>query len=376
MPAILRSFAVLIPDGESPFALPVIQCLAKESNIQIHLLANCSWPRARFSKYVSKYHKHSVAQSNEERVKFLEELLQKEEIDVLLPVDEPSVRWVSEHRLHFERYTALAPIPQTKTFDKAVNKWTLAEWAVKEQLPCPTTLLFENNNSFVTKISELQFPVLIKPIQGSGGVGIAYFENKNRLMLGLKDRKEGSYIIQSYLKGYDIDCSVLAQDGVVLGYTIQKRCNTSKDGFAPAGNIDFVQQPEVFELVTKAVKKLNWSGVVHFDLRYDEDDDEIKIIEMNCRFWASTLASLVAGVNFPYIACRVALGHTVSCDGFTESRFVNGISALKILLKKYMGRSRVSDFFDASSLEFIKADFMPVLFDKFSRLFKTKKATN
>ncbi len=371
-----HTFTVLIPDGESPFALPVIQCLAKEPNIQIQILANCSWPRARFSKYVSKYHNYNDTEGNEKRVKFLEELLQREEIDVLMPVDEPTVRWVSAHRSHFEKYTALPPLPETETFDKAVNKWKLAEWALKEQLPCPVTLLYENNSSFEAKVSELQFPVLIKPIQGSGGVGIAFFENKTRLMQGLRDRKEDGYIIQAYLKGYDIDCSVLAQEGVILGYTIQKKCSDSKEGFAPAGNIDFVQQPEVFELVSKAVKKLNWSGIVHFDLRYDEECDEIKIIEMNCRFWASILASLRAGVNFPYIACRAALGYAVSCDGFVESRFVNSSAALKILLKKWTGRSQVDHFFDASSLEFIRADFMPVLFDKFGGFFKAKKTTN
>ncbi len=376
MSATSPAFTVLIPDGESPFALPVIQCLARKPNIRIQIVANCSWPRARFSKYVSKHHTYAVGKSDKERVRFLEELLQKEEIDVLLPVDEPGVRWVSEHRSHFEKYVALPPMPRTETFDKAVNKWMLAQWAVEERLPCPTTLLFEDSHSFSTDLSAFKFPVLIKPIRGSGGEGIAYFENKTRLMLGLENITEGDYIIQSYLKGYDIDCSVLAQDGVVLGYTIQKKCNDAREGFTPAGNIDFVQHPEVFDLVSKVVKKLDWSGIVHFDLRFDEEAQEIKIIEMNCRFWASVLASLSAGVNFPYIACRAALGDTVLCEGFTESRFVNTAAALRILLKKWTGRNNVGHFFDASSLEFIRADFMPVLFDKFGHFFKTKKAIN
>ena len=72
------------------------------------------------------------------------------------------------------------------------------------------------------------------------------------------------------------------------------------------------------EITKKLMKSLNWSGVANIDWRYDENNKVFKIIEINTRFWLSTDASSIAGVNFPYLYCLSSLGNEIKLQK-TES---------------------------------------------------------
>lgn len=65
------------------------------------------------------------------------------------------------------------------------------------------------------------------------------------------------------------------------------------------------------------------------DCRYDETTQTVNLIEINCRYWGSLLASLAAGVNFPYLACRMALGHQFDVPSYAKRRFVDAAAIVK-----------------------------------------------
>jgi len=52
---------------------------------------------------------------------------------------------------------------------------------------------------------------------------------------------------------------------------------------------------------------LQWSGIANVDIRYDKTSNTYKVIEINPRFWINTDASVVAGINFPYLCCLLTL---------------------------------------------------------------------
>jgi predicted ATP-grasp superfamily ATP-dependent carboligase len=374
-----ETITVLIPDGESELALPVLRCLGEMKNVRTCILSNDPWVRVRFSRHTNQFFIYPKEEGEERRLAVINDILKYKKIDVILPIDEPTIRLLSVHKETLLKQTSVVHLPLTDTFDVASNKWLLAEWLIKNRIPHPPTLLYCRDESFEKAISGFSFPVLIKPVRGSGGTGIKYFEDRKALYLYFKSHSDNvDYIVQSFIRGYDIDCSVLCSDGEVMASTIQKKIVNSLS-FGPSGSVDFFYDSCTYNVVKEVVKKLNWSGIVHFDLRYDDMDGQVKVIEMNPRYWASILGSLVAGVNFPYLACLTGLKRDIPDVKAHPIRIVDAEAALKLLIRGLFHKDKNIQDFDKSIFKISLKDPFPGLFklclqfyQKFSR--KTKAA--
>ena len=174
----------------------------------------------------------------------------------------------------------------------------------------------------------------------------------------------GTGIRNGVINGYNIDCSVLCQNGNILAYTIQKGINQDSLDFKYSAHIDFVHHEPTFALVKDIIHKLNWSGVAHLDLRYDEENNQIKIIEINPRYWGTVMGSLYAGVNFPYLHCLAGLNISVAKETFQPIRFmmVTHETIIRVLRLGIRQINRKSKFYDYSNLKEIIKDPLTFIF--------------
>ena len=60
------------------------------------------------------------------------------------------------------------------------------------------------------------------------------------------------------------------------------------------------------------MKSINYTGVVEVEFKHDKRDGHYKLLDVNGRFWTWNGLGALAGVDFPYLAWRQALGETVS----------------------------------------------------------------
>jgi hypothetical protein len=111
-------------------------------------------------------------------------------------------------------------------------------------------------------------------------------------------------LAQDYLPGQDIDLSVLCDDGEIVAWTIQE----SVPG--ESRSLRFLRNQAVLDMGSQLVRAIGFHGIAHFDLRHDERDGSIRFIECNPRFWGSVQYSAWAGVNFPDLGVRMAVGET------------------------------------------------------------------
>jgi predicted ATP-grasp superfamily ATP-dependent carboligase len=363
-------FSVLIPDGESTQALGVLRCLAQIKNIKTYILSNDPWAPIRFSRYSTQFFSYVNEKGNEGRLAAIYHMVKKTKVDVVLPVDIQTIRLLSANCGALSKMTSIVLLPKTDAFEIAANKWLLAEWLKKNQIPCPSTLLYQTNNSFDEALSAISFPVLIKPSVGFSGKGIELFDNPAALYSFCKKYiSSGEFIIQSFINGYDIDCSVLCQDGKILAYTIQKAFINGPHRFGVPAGIDFLYDGSTYNVVKDMVEKFNWSGIVHIDLRYDEEDKQVKVIEMNPRYWGSVLGSLCAGLNFPYFACLTGLKRDLPKIVVQPKRFVGGKLAINIIAKRLFHRNRKDLYFDNSIIEFLLRDPLPRVIEAYSKIY-------
>ena len=163
--------------------------------------------------------------------------------------------------------------------------------------------------------------------------------------------------MQSFLTGYLLDVNVLSRNGEMLATTMQRGIIPNKQKYAASGAIKFVKEDRFSAIVYKLVSALRWSGFANVDTLIDSRDDQLKILEINARFWGSLRGSLVAGVSFPYLACLAALNIPFPMPDYQLVRYVHPKTALREGLARLLDKSREHKFsFAESGLKFLLAD--------------------
>lgn len=353
------SFSVLIADGETPNALSIVRCLGEIKNIKIFVLSKGTKNPIRYSRYVSKFISYTSGDTKEEKLAAIIDAIESTNADILLPLDIAMIRLVAEYKESLSKIIAVAPVPNVDSFDSANDKWLLSIWLKENEIAHPETILYKKNQNLNEIISSLTFPIIIKPTLGFGGNGIKIIQTAEDLQNWKKEFDHSEdYIFQSYIKGYDIDCSVISVEGKIFVHTIQKSIKYLKDD-PWAYAMDFAENAKVFKIVTEIVEKFNWSGVNNIALRYDEDTDQFKIIEMNPRFWASVLATIFTGVNFPYTSCLLALHKHVPEIHSSNKIVIRSGDAIKMMMKRFTNRDYLH--FDNTYLELTIKDPLPTL---------------
>ncbi len=355
-----RGFSVLIPDGESHYAWSVLTCLRQVPGLRSYVLSASRSSVLKYSRL-----KDGLFYSNDDNTaNWTEQVLAtaaKLKADIILPVGDHGIRKLIGSGGPSISPAVMAPIPDRKSFDVASDKWLLAKFMQENYIPTPETTIYESNAQLENITSSVRFPVLTKPVHGFGGKGIHLWNERSDLIGYLKDlRDPRSVIIQTFVRGFGIDCSVLCNHGKILAYTVQKESIRSSAEFRFPSGVRFVHNDEVHGVAGRLMSALNWSGVAHIDMIFDEADGRIKVLEINPRYWTSLLGSLSVGINFPYLQCLVGMGMETSIPGYCEGQFItNGKRAIGATLKSVMRLSNPRNVVRNSILKFQLKD--PVL---------------
>ncbi|WP_332369562.1 ATP-grasp domain-containing protein [Spirosoma telluris] len=195
-----------------------------------------------------------------------------------------------------------------------MNKKRLAEFLTVHDLPCPKFAAVTTAEELQMESSKIGFPLIVKPTRSNFGRGIKKFEKWEDLKTFYDNDKEidKEYIIQPFIIGSDITCNVICKNGEVLCHSIQESPVKYGSNFSHNDIIVFHDDNQVIRTVARMMKLLHWNGVACVDIRRNNKDQSILILEINGRFWASMVASYIrAGINFPEIMASLALGETV-----------------------------------------------------------------
>ena len=360
---ITKPISVLIPDGDTNNAVAVVRCLGESKNSKIFVLSKDEDKPVRYSRYISKYIYIPRGESKQEQLAAIVKAIKQTNADVLLPIHIETIRLVSEYKEQLSELISIAPVPEVGSFDIADDKHLLSLWLQENNIPHPKTIFFDKNRDLDEVVSSIKFPIIVKPTIGFGGTGIEIIENSNELQLWHnRIDQSGDYIFQSYIKGYDIDCSVISVEGKIHVHTIQKSIkNNEDDTWAIA--MEFLQDEAVYSVVQEVIEKFNWSGVVNIGLRYDKETNQINLIEMNPRFWASVSASIFAGANFPYYSCLLGLGQELPEITYTNKIVIRTSPAFKMIMRKVLLRTYQK--FDNTYLELNIKDPVPTFMKEF-----------
>jgi predicted ATP-grasp superfamily ATP-dependent carboligase len=203
------------------------------------------------------------------------------------------------------------PAPAFPAADNATlrlldNKWSFHQLCAEIGVPVPDSIFFGSKEQLdLLRIeNELGYPVVVKPIDQSGGDGVVVIPSREALSVRVLSEGyrygEGGIIVQRYVKGRDWGYSALAADGRI------RTALTFACG--PNWETEFRTHPGLLDAGSRIVEHLRYTGVLNFDCRLDDQTKTFQFLECNPRFFRRVTASRLGGVNFVRAAFRAEPG--------------------------------------------------------------------
>jgi gamma-glutamyl-gamma-aminobutyrate hydrolase PuuD/predicted ATP-grasp superfamily ATP-dependent carboligase len=314
---------VILTYGRSLMALVIARSLA-ERGVEVIACDDVGLTVCSFSRHVQET--FTVAPWDSEPEQFLQDLeaaiIEYAPRDkrpyVLMPVFR-EIELIARNRARFEPMIKLAA-PSIESIELVTPKHHLAALADEAGLDAPRTWRPTSRAALRKLEAELPFPVIVKPVDGAGGRGVACVhaieEAEERAEeLGF----ETPPLIQECIEGEDYCVAVLARAGALKAIMAYRNVTTFPRE-AGAGAVRETVDAEPFRGAVEALlAATQWDGVAQIDFRWSgKPSDAPKLIEVNARFWAGVFHSVESGVDFPWLLYRQTIGEDVGVEDEAE----------------------------------------------------------
>jgi predicted ATP-grasp superfamily ATP-dependent carboligase len=310
---------VFVTDGNQRPALAIVRALGRRGIATIVgderavTLASTSKYCARRVTYPSPYRDRQAFEQ------FVLDFIARERVDVLLPVTDVTTHSICAMQERLEGRTALA-VPPFDAFEMVTDKSRLIEYAESRAVPVPRTCRVHGLRSLEAVIDQVEYPAVVKPVRsrlptGHGWVDgpVQYAYSPRELRTLYRDHEylaAHPSLIQQRIDGPGIGVFVLFDRGQLVADFAHRRLREKP----PAGGVSVLceSEPVTQSLRDHAIRLLGpirWHGVAMMEYKQDRRTGEFFLIEVNGRFWGSLQLAVDAGLDFPNLACELALGH-------------------------------------------------------------------
>jgi predicted ATP-grasp superfamily ATP-dependent carboligase len=261
-------------------------------------------------------------ESDDERCAFLLELAEEHRLDgwTLFPTTDEAAALVGRaHGALSERFALTTP------------PWDVLRWAYDKRLtyrladaiglPCPAT--WPATPSLAAAARQVEYPAIIKPAIKVGLNPLTAAkawrvdsadELLARFPTAAKHVDPALLLLQEVVPGggeAQFSYAALCDDGSSLASVVARRTRQYPADFGRASTyVETVEEPEVAALARRFLEQTGFTGLVEVEFKRDPRDRVLKLLDVNPRVWGWHSLCQRAGVDFPYLAFRLA--HSLS----------------------------------------------------------------
>ena len=222
------------------------------------------------------------------------DICKKSEIKAITTLIDPEIEILSKHRDELLNIGVLPLCPAEWTAKLCFDKYEMFKYLHAKGVR--TVLTYNSLEGLKEGLDkgEISFPVFMKPISGSGSVGIGKVNNWQEAEAKFNDGKF-TYIIQELMTGGDCDADVYVDcisHKPVAAFS--KKKIESRIGGA-SKTISFKDQ-KLFDFIEQVCSVLELNGPC--DMDFFIKDGEYYLSEINPRFGGAYLHAYGAGVDF------------------------------------------------------------------------------
>jgi predicted ATP-grasp superfamily ATP-dependent carboligase len=350
---------VLIFSTNEDFAVHILRCLSV-MEIRICVMGISKFHPIRLSRYCNNYYKYDLhgilgEKENGSIVNKINSYCKQQKIDVIIPAGIEGTLFISKIS---EKITESKVFPLSKldVLELLNNKWSFGELLSKNGIPSPKTILINDISRLKSLDSELkslnmEFPVMAKQLELEASRGVVKLNSSKELDVYMSSENEFNklpLLIQEYIPGMDMGFNVLAKNGKIIAWSIQK--------WYPGNNgMEFIRDDNILDIGRRIVSCCNFTGVANIDMRLDNRDKSVKVTECNPRFWGSVDISMLGGVNFPCLGVLMTqenIEDMITTYGDISCREIR-YSKPKTLMSEILRNMSIKGI-DSSSLYFLQ----------------------
>ncbi|MHA2359661.1 MAG: ATP-grasp domain-containing protein, partial [Candidatus Thorarchaeota archaeon] len=210
----------------------------------------------------------------------------------------------------------------TAQIAKARDFQSLKKLAEELDLKFPKRNRYETPTEISENSAAIDFPCVVRPIHSGGGSGIRLARRLEDILavypnLEEKDKIEPR-VIQEYIQGVDVSCSVLSTGDLALSLSVQgqligmptagRNCDFAYCGNYLPNNLSSNIETKIMEVSEIISTNFKLKGSVGLDFVVD-DQDQIWLMEVNPRIQGSLeLVELAGNVSLTELHMRATIG--------------------------------------------------------------------
>jgi D-aspartate ligase len=241
---------------------------------------------------------------------------------VLIATGDQDMHAIAKHHALLAQYFRVAT-PDWDTIQWAYDKRLTYSRAASLGIDFPRS--FDLDGLADVERVECRFPVILKPAfrEGADEFTLAKaWKAKNReQLLSLYRRASAlvgndAIIVQEWIPGAgeaQFSFAALCDGGEPVVSLVARRRRQHPIDFGRSSTyVETIEQSDVEELACRFLKSIKYTGAVEIEFKHDRRDGQYKLLDVNGRFWTWNGLGPLAGIDFPYLAFRQALGQAVA----------------------------------------------------------------
>lgn len=228
----------------------------------------------------------------------------------LLPAGAATLALIAETRERFEPLCGLC-VPTAEQLDLLNSKPRLAGLAARLGVPLPESMApGEDLDRFLDRQG---LPCVIKPACGeklgltaAARYAVASTREEARAAWERFSRLAGEPpVVQGYLPGRALGCSVLARSGQVMAAICHQRVREYPVSGGPSSCCQCVEREDIRTYAARLTAETGLTGLAMFEFKEDRDGAP-RLLECNPRVWGTFPLTRVSGSGIPLLWCALA----------------------------------------------------------------------
>jgi predicted ATP-grasp superfamily ATP-dependent carboligase len=243
--------------------------------------------------------------------------MQSGKYQVLIPMTDITTILLAQIRSKLDPFVRV-PISTSEQIDRVRDKRQVFLEAQKIGIGCPKTFDVNDLQGLDAIAPSLPYPVVLKPrlswTMTNGqwfSTGVEYAHDAEDLKLKYQEAHSmvSDPLVQERIHGEGRGVFLLIWNGELKAAFCHRRLREKP----PWGGVSVYRESISLdrEMVDKSFRLLEafgWQGPAMVEFKVDNRDGQLKLMEVNGRFWGSLQLALDAGMNFPLLYYRLAMG--------------------------------------------------------------------